>query len=190
MQPIYTLEYTDLPDFLSEKQIAEHMKLYTNYYNQTNDLPAKINGLGTSNPAGIRGQQKTLQYALAGRDLHELYFGGMTASVTFLSDIPDALKAHIEKCFGSVEAWAADFTACAMSARGWAILELDPRNDVLCNVVADFHDEGGTIGFKPILILDMYEHAYFFDYQTNKKDYIAKWWSHVNWGVVASRLSL
>ena len=189
MQPIYSTNYQEIEGFLSSTQISEHMKLYTNYYNQTNDLPAKINGLGTTNPAGIRGQQKTLQYALAGRDLHELYFSGMTTSQTNISDIPNNLASLIESSFGSVEAWIADFTAVAMAARGWAILEFDARNNTLYNVVADFHDEGGTIGFQPVLVLDMYEHAYFYDFQTNKKDYIAKWWSHVDWQTVASRLN-
>jgi Fe-Mn family superoxide dismutase len=189
MQPIYSLDYNEIPDFLTEKQISEHFKLYTNYYNQTNDLPSKINGLGTSNPASLRGNQKTLQYALAGRDLHEIYFGGLTASLTSISDLSGDLKALIEQSFGSVESWIADFNAVAMAARGWAIVELDPRNNTLYNVCADFHDEGGTVGFKPILVLDMYEHAYFYDYQTNKKDYISKWWSHIDWKAVSARLA-
>ena len=189
MQPIYALKYQEIPEFLSQTQISEHFKLYTNYYNQTNDLPAKINGTGLTNPTGIRGAQKTLQYALAGRDLHELYFSGMSTSVSSLESMPANLKTLIEASFGSLEAWVADFTAVAMAARGWAILELDIRNNTLYNVVADFHDEGGTIGFQPVLILDMYEHAYFFDYQTDKKSYITKWWSHVDWQTVAARLS-
>ncbi|GAB4143965.1 MAG: superoxide dismutase [Patescibacteria group bacterium] len=189
MQPIFQLPYQNIPDFLSELQLSEHYKLYNNYYNQTNDLPAKINGSGTSNPAGIRGAQKTLQYALAGRDLHEYYFGGMSVSETSIEQIPSKLKTLIEQSFGSVESWQADFTACAMAARGWAIVELDERNGVLYNVVADFHDEGSTIGFKPVVVLDMYEHAYFADYQTNKKAYIENWWKHISWETVASRLS-
>ena len=188
MQPIYQLEYQEIPSFLSNLQLTEHMKLYINYYNQTNDLPGKINGLGVSNPTGIRGMQKTLQYALAGRDLHELYFGGMTTMDSGAEEIPENLKGLIEKSFGSVDAWKADFSAVAMAARGWAVLEYDERNQALYNVCSDMHDEGFTAGFKPILVLDMYEHAYFADYQTNKKSYVENWWKHIDWVTVAGRI--
>lgn len=187
--PIFELKYNDIENFLSQTQISEHYKLYANYYNQSQDLPPKINGLSQTNPSSVRGVQKVLQYALAGRDLHELYFGGMTTSTTSLDDMGQKTKELIEKSFGSVQTWFGDFVTCAMGARGWAILEIDPKAGLAYNVVADFHDEGSTAGFVPVLALDMYEHAYFYDYQTNKKAYIDNYFKHVDWAFVEAIVS-
>lgn len=190
MKAIYTLPFDSIPGFLSEIQLKEHYKLYEGYYNTARDLPAKINGIGaTENWASIRGQQKTLQYALSGRELHEIYFDLMSPTPTaFETDASDLLKEHIEKCFGSYEQFLSDLKAAAKMSRGWYRIELDTTNHKLYHNVGDFHDEGATSGFYPVLALDMYDHAYFYDYQTNKGAYIDKWLNHLDWKKVSQRL--
>jgi len=190
MSNLTNLDYSKINNFLSEIQISEHLKLYQNYFNQSQTLPQDILKTVKENPTGVRGKQKTLQYALAGRDLHELYFLGMSDSKTSFDEINSELKNLIEKSFGSLENWAEAFKVCAMAARGWCILEMDPKTKILYNTVCDFHDEGFTPGFIPVLALDMYEHAYFFDYQTNKQLYINSGFEHINWQYIAKNLGL
>lgn len=190
MKSIYSLPFSSIPEFLSETQLKEHYKLYEGYYNQARDIPAKINGLGsTESWVAIRGQQKILQYALSGRELHEIYFDLMSISPTsYLEDASDLLKESIDACFGSYDQFISDLKAAAKMSRGWYRLELDPINHHLYHNVGDFHDEGSTSGFYPVLALDMYDHAYFYDYQTNKAAYIENWIKHVDWKKVSQRL--
>ena len=190
MSAIYTLPYTEITDFLSATQLSEHYKLYEGYYNQARDIPAKINGMGaTDNWSGIRGMQKTLQYALSGRELHEIYFDLMSPTATsYLDTASNLLKESIDVCFGSFDQFISDLKAAAKMSRGWYRLELDPINHKLYHNVGDFHDEGSTAGFWPIIALDMYDHAYFYDYQTNKAAYIDKFIAHLDWAKVSERL--
>ena len=185
----FTLPFTQIDTFLSATQLSEHYKLYEGYFNQANDLPSKINGISTTDSVtNLRGLQKTLQYALSGRELHEIYFGMMTTEPTDYKSIDSELKELINHSFGNIETFISDLKACAKVSRGWYRLELDQVNRKLYHNVGDFHDEGSTSGFKPILALDMYEHAYFFDYQTNKAGYIDAWFNHLNWSMAQDRL--
>lgn len=185
----YILPYTEIANFLSKTQLAEHYKLYEGYYNQTIDLPPKINGISkTDNVSNIRGLQKTLQYALSGRELHEIYFDIMSPEKTNINTISDNFKKLLENSFGSVDNFISDMKASAKTARGWYRLELDSTNQILYHNVGDFHDEGSTSGFEPIIALDMYDHAYFYDYQTNKGEYIDKFVEHLDWEKVNKRI--
>jgi superoxide dismutase, Fe-Mn family len=190
MKTIYTLPYIEIDGFLSALQLSEHYKLYEGYYNQARDLPAKVNGMGaTENWAGIRGIQKTLQYALSGRELHEIYFDLMSPTPTnYETEASELLKQSITNCFGSIEGFVSDMTAAAKMSRGWYRLELDLINHRLYHNVGDFHDEGSTSGFWPVIALDMYDHAYFYDYQTNKGKYIEQFIAHLDWKKVSTRL--
>ena len=184
------LGYTEVPGLLSATQLSEHYKLYEGYYNGANDLPQKINGVGASdNPGAIRGLQRNLQYALAGRELHEVYFDQISVEETSTSDMPTKLVETVTESFGSVETFMSDMAAAAATCRGWYRVEQDLRTGQLYHNVGDFHDEAFTPGFGLVIALDMYDHAYFFDYQTNKKEYIANYIKHLDWNKVAARLA-
>lgn len=190
MSEKYTIPYAEIPGFLSKTQLSEHYKLYEGYYNQTQTIPAQINGIA-STPAvsNVRGMQKTLQYALSGRELHELYFATMRVEQTDpVTSASDEFKSLVSESFGSWEGFVADLKAIAKTCRGWYRLELDPKNRVMYHNVGDFHDEGSTAGFALIAALDMYDHAYFFDYQTNKGVYIEQWLKHLDWTAISARI--
>ena len=184
----YILKYEEITNFLSKTQILEHYKLYEGYYNTVEDLPSKINGVSKTDPSKIRGMQKTLQYALSGRNLHEIYFDTMKADGGKIEEMSQDLNNLILKSFGSLENFISDLKECAKAARGWYRLELDPVNKILYHNVGDFHDEGTTSGFKTIIALDMYDHAYFYDYQTQKVDYINKWLEYADWAKISQRI--
>lgn len=184
----YILKYQELPGFLSKTQILEHYKLYEGYYNTCEELPEKINEICKTDPTKIRGMQKTLQYALSGRNLHEIYFDTMKNGGGDLQKMSEEFKKLLEKSFGSVENFVIGLKESAKAARGWYRLELDEKNQALYHNVGDFHDEGTTANFKTIIALDVYDHAYFYDYQTKKADYIAKWLEFVDWEKISQNL--
>lgn len=90
---------------------------------------------------------------------------------------------------GSVEAWATDFAALGLSSRGWVVLAQDNQTGSIQNYICDAHNQGGVWGTTPLLVLDVYEHAYFFDYVTARKDYISEFMKLVDWNVVNTRVA-
>ena len=75
-----------------------------------------------------------------------------------------------------------------MSARGWVILAYDLNDGRLHNYISDIHNQGIVLGTIPLIVLDMYEHAYFIDFGTDKKSYIDWFLSSINWEIVEERL--
>ena len=116
--------------------------------------------------------------------LHELYFDGMTPEA---SKPAKEIHAAINKRFGSIEKWAADFQASAKAATGWAILVLHPVNGKLYNVVSDKHATGVLLMATPLVVIDVYEHAFYVDYKNSKTQYIEKFMQHIAWEEVNRR---
>ncbi|MAE76302.1 MAG: hypothetical protein CMJ85_05480 [Planctomycetes bacterium] len=117
--------------------------------------------------------------------LHELYFDGMTAEA---NDPGSATEAALAQRFGSVDLWTADFHAAAKSCRGWAVLGYHPINGKLYNMTSDSHDDGPSWFGVPLVVVDMYEHAYYLDYQNKKVAYAEKFTDKVDWTEVERRL--
>ena len=93
----------------------------------------------------------------------------------------DDVKTAIAKRFGSLDRWRADLEACALSAAGWAMLAAHPVNGRLYHVLSDAHDVGPLWLARPIVLVDMYEHAYYVDYKNDKAAYVKGWFDHVDW---------
>ena len=83
--------------------------------------------------------------------------------------------------YGSLENFVTFFSACGMAASGWVVLCWDLHEQALRVYACDTHSQGGIWGCLPILVLDVYEHAYFMDYGADRKTYIADWWKNLNW---------
>jgi superoxide dismutase, Fe-Mn family len=188
MEPI-TLNYKSLPG-LSEKQISEHYEvLYKGYINKLSEIRQKIEA-ATGEGAGatyadIRELKLEESFASNAVKLHEAYFLGLGGNGTVTETVSETLA----KDFGSYEKWEADFRATGMSARGWAVLYYDWKEGRLRNGLADFHSHGAIWSTTPVLVLDVYEHAYFIDYGTKRKDYIDSWFANINWSRVEKTLA-
>ncbi len=184
MQP-KPLKYKELPG-LSEKQLAEHHDvLYAGYVKKTNEIRAKLASVSLENVNATYHELRELKveevFALNGVKLHEGYFdvlGGQGGAPS--GRIADMIMEH----FGSFEKWAAEFAACGMAARGWTVLAWDLDEKRLMTIVNDAHNQGGVWGAVPLLILDVYEHAYFIDYATGKKKYVETFMQSIDWDVV------
>jgi len=183
--------YTDDIKVVNKEQFEAHIRLYEGYVTNIN----KVDDILQQGDAQREQSNTTFSYyrelkrgetfALNGVILHELYFeniGGDTPE-------PDQrAKEMLELEFGSLQNWQEDFIATAKASRGWAVLCYDQRSDRLRNISLDAHDFGNIAYSAPILILDMYEHAYFLQYTDKKADYITNFMNNINWTVVGGRM--
>ncbi|ADL08484.1 superoxide dismutase [Thermosediminibacter oceani] len=177
-----------MPGF-SERQILEHFEvLYKGYVNKVNEirslLPSADRQEANATYSEFRCLKKGETYAIDGVILHELYFDNLGGP----GGVPRGdLMRRLERDFGSYQSWLEDFTATGISARGWAVLVYDPRDGRLHNYLLDAHDHGVVQNTAAILVLDVYEHAYFIDYGTRKADYIRAFMQNVDWSVAERR---
>ncbi len=172
---------------ISDKTLAiHHDKLYAGYVAKANEIRTKLAALeqggdvSTANQtfSELRGLKAGESFAVNAAYLHEYYFDTLDGDGT----VPEgALKAALLKTHGSWEAFVAFFTACGMAARGWVVLAWDMQAQDLRIYNCDAHHQGGIWGCVPILVLDVYEHAYFIDFGSDRKAYIQNWFSTVNW---------
>lgn len=175
------LKYQSL-DGLSEKQLAQHHDvLYAGYVKKTNEIRKALETVDKSTTNATFSQLRELKveetFALNGVRLHEFYFDNLGGK----NDASGTIADWIKEDFGSIEAWAEEFKACGIASRGWVVLALDLEEGRLHNFVSDLHNQGGIWGAVPVLVLDVYEHAYFIDYATNRKDYIAAFFKNIKW---------
>lgn len=178
------LKYKELPG-LSEKQLAEHHDvLYAGYVKKVNEIRAALPNVDLTKANASYSELRELKveetFAVNGVVLHERYFDNMTAEKTEASG---TIAEWIAADFGSVEKWAAEFAACGIAARGWVVLAFDTKDGKLHSYVCDVHNQGGVWGAIPLLVLDVYEHAYFLDYATARKKYIDVFMERIDWSV-------
>jgi Fe-Mn family superoxide dismutase len=185
-----TKDYSHLlgmPGF-SDDLLNLHFKLYEGYVKNTNELLTKLQALSGSSSYEYGALKRRFGWEFDGMRLHELYFdnlGGQT-----LVDQKSALYIAIAGQFGSFEAWKKDFIATgSMRGIGWALLYLDPEQNRLFNVWINEHDTGHLATGKPILLMDVFEHAYMPQYGLNRAKYIEAFFNNIDWGVVAGRYS-
>lgn len=185
MNEIKPLKYTAL-EGLSEKQLKEHHDvLYAGYVKKLNEIREKLKAAdrslanATYSEYGEMKREET--FALNGIKLHEDYFDNMTPGGRELSG--EVLK-WIGEDFGSYEKWAEDFKALGLAGRGWAILAMDLDDGKLYNYLCDSHNHGGVWNATALLIMDVYEHAYFIDFATGRKAYIEAFFQNIDWGFV------
>ncbi len=174
------LGYEALPGFLSKEQVGlHHAKHYGGALKALTDIEGRVYSTeGVSDRAARRELGRAQSEKANSVLLHELYFAGMApASGAPGDDVRTALTAR----FGSLDRWRADLEACALSANGWAMLAVHPLNARLYHVVSDAHDVGPLWLARPLVLIDMYEHAFYVDYKNDKAAYVKGWFEHIDW---------
>ena len=183
------LRFSSIPGFLTAEQIAPH---HTAHYGGAlrgySGLDAKLENsikAGTTIDASAYGaMQRARQSKGNSVLLHELYFDGLVPK----SPTPQAdVRTAIEKRFGSLDKWADDFQASAKAASGWAMLTYHSVNGKLYNVVSDEHAMGPLWMATPLVVIDVYEHAFYIDYHNRKVEYVEKFMDHIDWSEVNAR---
>lgn len=176
----------------SDQLLKDHLTLYQGYVANFNKLDQtlvameKAGNFGTPEFAELN---RRLGWEFNGMRLHELYFGNLTKSFRRV-DAGASLSEAIVKEFGSYEMWEKDFRAMgAMRGIGWAVLYHDATAERLFNVWVNEHDVGHMAGAVPLLVMDVFEHAYICDYGIVRKDYIEKFMASIDWSAVEGRYS-
>lgn len=116
--------------------------------------------------------------------LHELYFDGLTPKP---GDPSEDIRTALAKRFGSLDRWTEDFKACCQAANGWGILARDMINGRLYNVASDLHEIGVLWLGQPLVVCDVYEHAFYVDYENRKQEYVSKFVEFLDWPEIDSR---
>ncbi len=163
------------------KGITEHFKLYEGYVKKTNEIRAKMivvdKALANSAYSDIGELKRQESFSLNGVKLHEIYFRILGGDGVANGNIAQKIKTDFE----TIDNWIADMTAAGLSARGWVITSYDIADGTLRNYSADTHNIGIIAGSIPLIALDVYEHAYFMDYGTNRREYIETFFRNLNW---------
>lgn len=173
---------------LSDDLLKNHFALYEGYVNNTNVL---IEKLVSSAGQGMTPERAELKRRFGwewnGMRLHELYFGNLTKEPAPL-DKESALASQIKRDFGSLELWEKDYREIgSMRGIGWVILSYDRSAQKLFNVWINEHDLGHLSGATPILVMDVFEHAYALDYGIKRADYLEVFMRSLDWGVAEKR---
>jgi superoxide dismutase, Fe-Mn family len=179
---------------ISDQTLEMHFDLYQGYVKNTNLLNEQLMALQKKNtPKGSDPHYaelvRRLGFEYGGMVLHEYYFANLAPQSR---DQPSQqLQQALQESFGGYDAWKAAFVAVGgMRGIGWAILYQDPATGQLSNHWVSLHQNGVPSGFHPIVVMDVWEHAYLLDYKpTEKEKYIEAFFANMNWQIVNQRLT-
>lgn len=175
---------------ISDQQLEYHFEThYKGYVAKINEVWERLQTVdrakANQNFSDYRALKVEESFNYMGVVLHELYFENIKDG---RDTKPSArLTEYIERDFGSFEKWKQDFRACGIALRGWAVLVYELSNGRLVNNGLDAHNVYGFLNAIPLLVLDVYEHAYYTDQGPRRPPYIDAFFENVNWDVVNKR---
>ncbi len=182
---------------ISDKTLEMHFKLYEGYVKETNNLTEKISEfikdakVDQEEMPAYSELTRRLGFEYNGMVLHEYYFDNLKSG----GGLGDPAKTTqfakaAESSFGSYEIWKADFVGIGkMRGVGWAICYQNPSNGRISNHWITLHETGNVAGFDPILVMDVWEHAYLLDYKpAERPKYIEAFFANIDWATVEKRL--
>jgi Fe-Mn family superoxide dismutase len=177
-------------DGISDDQISQHRDiLYAGYVNKLNEITEGLSIADLTKANQIFSHFRALKaeesFALNGVILHELYFGNLGGDG---AEPTGQLHNLMARDFGPFERWVNNFKACGMAARGWVILGLSAYDGMLHNYCLDSHNSNFPALCTPLLVMDVYEHAYAIDYGVKRAPYIDAFMKNINWEAVVERL--
>jgi len=172
---------------ISKKTIEiHHDKLYVGYVAKLNEVNKKLEAARDNEElktaanqsfSDLRALRDGETFAANGVYLHEYYFNVLGGDGVIAGELADAISAK----WGSIEKFISIFSATGMAVRGWVVLAYDANVNELKIYGADAHNQGGVWGCLPVIVMDVYEHAYFIDYGSDRKKYIADFWKNLDW---------
>jgi superoxide dismutase, Fe-Mn family len=172
-------------DGISRETVEAHYRLYEGYVSKRNEIMGKLAAIDLAEAnqvySEVRALKVELSFAIGGIKNHEIYFehlGGPGGE-------PDGVVAQlIRRDFGSTAEWRADLKATGMAGRGWAWTAYDWDEGRLFNYVGDAQNTFPIWNATPLVALDVYEHAYFIDYGTDRASYIDAFFNNLDWDAV------
>jgi superoxide dismutase, Fe-Mn family len=183
---------------ISDRTLEMHLKLYEGYVQATNQLTTQIGEMlkdgriDHEEMPAYSELTRRLGFEYNGMVLHEYYFENLQKGGATKPDQGSAFVKAAEDSFGSYDMWKLDFsTVGKMRGVGWAMCSLNPANRRLSNHWISLHEHGHVAGFIPLLVMDVWEHAYLLDYKsTERVSYIEAFFANIAWKAVEKRLQL
>jgi len=182
---------------ISDQTLEMHFKLYEGYVKETNRLTDKIaeflkdGHVDQEEMPAYSELTRRLGFEYNGMVLHEYYFGNMKkGSTTTDPEKTSNFFKLAEESFGTYDIWKADFVGIGkMRGVGWAVCYQNPANGRLSNHWITLHEVGNVSGFNPVLVMDVWEHAFLLDYKpAERPKYIEAFFSNIDWQSCESRL--
>ena len=181
---------------ISDRTLEMHFKLYEGYVKETNNLSDRIaeflkdGKVDQEEVPAYSELTRRLGFEYNGMVLHEYYFGNMKRDGSGDPEKNSAFFLAAEASFGSYDLWKADFVGIGkMRGVGWAICYQNPTNGRISNHWITLHETGNVAGFTPILVMDVWEHAFLLDYKpAERPKYIEAFFSNIAWDAVEERL--
>jgi superoxide dismutase, Fe-Mn family len=181
---------------ISDQTLEMHFKLYEGYVKETNKLTEKISEfladgkVDQDEMPAYSELTRRLGFEYNGMVLHEYYFENMKKDGTGDPGHTSSFFKAAEQSFGSYDIWKADFVGVGkMRGVGWAICYQNPANGRLSNHWITLHETGNVSGFAPVLVMDVWEHAFILDYKpADRPKYIEAFFSNIDWDAVEGRL--
>jgi superoxide dismutase, Fe-Mn family len=174
----------------SETLLRNHFTLYEGYVANSNKVLDTLQQMLKENKTGayeFAELKRRLGWEFNGMRLHEYYFENLGGGVGL--NAGGRLVKKMKEEFGSYDAWEKDFKAVgAMRGIGWAVLYQDSSNGRLINFWINEHDVSHPAGCNPLLVMDVFEHAFMIDYGLKRADYIGAFFKNINWTEVEKRL--
>lgn len=174
----------------SDTLLKNHFTLYQGYVANTNKVMGLLAAMlkdGKEGTPEFAELKRRFGWEFNGMRLHELYFENLGGKGD--PAMAPALAKRVITQFGSVEACAKDFNAtAAMRGIGWVVCYEELESGLFINTWVNEHDVGHLTGCNPVLVLDVFEHAFMIDYGLKRADYLTAFWKNVKWDVVEQRL--
>jgi Fe-Mn family superoxide dismutase len=182
---------------ISDKTLELHFKLYEGYVKETNNLTERISKfladgqVDQDEMPAYSELTRRLGFEYNGMVLHEYYFGNMRRQGAGDPAKDSGFAKAAEQSFGSYETWKADFVGIGkMRGVGWAMCYQNPANGRLSNHWITLHETGNVSGFTPVLVMDVWEHAFLLDYMpAERPKYIEAFFSNIDWDAAEKRLN-
>ena len=172
-------------DGISRESVEAHYKLYEGYVNKRNEILQKLGGVDLSSANQVYSELRVLKveltFAVGGIKNHEIYFEHLGGDG---GDPTGAFAQIVERDFGSAAEWRADLKATGLAGRGWAWTAYDWDEGRLFNYIGDTQNTFPIWNATPLVALDVYEHAYFLDYRTDRASYIDAFFDNLDWTTV------
>jgi Fe-Mn family superoxide dismutase len=187
-----TKDYSNLigMEGFSQTLLKNHFTLYQGYVTNTNKLSDLLTAMlkeGKTGSPEYSELKRRFGFEFNGMRLHEYYFENLGGKTPL--DKSGTLAKKLADAYGSYDAWEQDFRATgAMRGIGWVILYQDNMTGGLFNQWINEHEVGHLAGCRPILVMDVFEHAFITDYGLKRADYIGAFFKNINWNVVEGRL--
>jgi len=175
---------------ISREAVEAHYKLYEGYIAKRNEILARLKDVdlesGNQVYSDVRALKVDLTFAIGGVKNHEIYFEHLGGDG---GDPSGPIRELIDRDFGGVEEWRTDLRATGMGGRGWAWTAYDWDEGRLFNYIGDAQNSYPIWNATPLVALDVYEHAYFLDYRTDRAAYIDAFFQNLDWTTVNNWVS-